>query len=312
MKKPTKRVALMFPGQAAQSPGMGQDLYDNSRVARETIEEVNGYLGRNLTNVMFKGSAVELTATENAQPAIAAVSIAIWKAIEDSNQLKNMPAMVAGHSLGEYSSLFMTRALSLEDTMRLIARRSELMQRACEMNPGGMIALIGIDAQAIEDVCRAANVYISNINAPSQIIISGKKDALARAVDLARVRGAKRAVPLGVNGAFHSKLMASAQQELNEFIDSLKFKDPEIPIIGNVNALPITNAQMIKDELKIQLQSCVRWSDSVKYMTDNHIDTFIEVGPGNILSNLARRMVGDRAIISINDYQSLQDYLVSL
>ena len=312
MPAKSKNVAFIFPGQAAQSPGMGQDLYDNSPVARQTIEAVDNYLGRSLTDVMFNGPEMKLTATENAQPAIAAVSIAIWKVIEDSAKLKQMPVMVAGHSLGEYSLLSMTQVLSLNDTIRLIAKRSELMQRACELKPGGMVALIGIDKETIETVCSASGVYISNINAPSQIIISGEKAHLAQAVDLARARGAKRAIPLAAGGAFHSRLMASAQDELNEFIDTLDFNDPIVPIVGNVNALPLTTAAAIKDELKNQLQSCVRWSDSVRYMADNNVDSFVEIGPGTVLAGLVKKIVDGSNTLSINNYATLQNYLSTL
>ena len=305
----TNKIAYLFPGQASQKPGMGKDLYLNSVAAREAIKEIDRSLGRSLVDVMFYGSELELTTTSNAQPAIAAVSIAAWKALEEARSFMQMPAMVAGHSLGEYSLLAVSGVLTTADTMRLIAKRSELMQRACETHQGGMVAIIGLDEKTVYQICRATDVYLSNVNTPSQIIISGESQNLSQAIDLASARGARRAVPLAVGGAFHSKYMAPAQAELNEFIDTLEFNDPLVPIVGNVDAEPIYSADAAKDELKKQLQSCVRWSDSIQRMVDMGVDSFIEIGPGNFLTGMVKRIAPKADVLSVSDYGAVQDYI---
>ena len=305
----SNKVAFIFPGQASQSPGMGKDIYLNSTAARDTIKEIDAALDNKLQDVMFYGSEAELTSTDNAQPAIAAVSIATWKALEEAREFMQMPSMVAGHSLGEYSLLAMTEVLSVEDTIRLVVRRGALMQKACELFPGGMAALIGLKYDVVADVCRQSGVFISNVNTPLQIIISGQQANLAQAIDLARRRGAKKAVPLSVGGAFHSKFMEPAQSELNDFIETLDFNDPLVPIIGNVEAKPLTKAADIKQELKSQLQSCVQWNDSVRYMVGSGVDLFVELGPGKVLSGLVKRIEPEARVLSVCDYNAIGQYL---
>ena len=302
------KFAFIFPGQASQAVGMGKDLYNNSIAARQVFQEIDDVLGRKLTDVMFDGTQEELTRTENAQPAITAVSLASWKAMEEATNILQLPAMTAGHSLGEYSSLAVAGVLSIEDTVKLVVERGRLMQFACDERPGGMAALIGIDEQTVEEVCRESGTYISNINTEQQIIISGDHKRLARALDLASARGAKKAIPLAVNGAFHSGLMEPAQQSLNETLDSLEFFDPDVPIIGNVTAEPLATGAEVRDELKQQLQSCVQWNNTIKHMAENGINEFVEVGPGKVLSGMVKRIAPEARTVSVGDFDSVQAY----
>jgi [acyl-carrier-protein] S-malonyltransferase len=306
------KFAFIFPGQASQAVGMGKDLYNNSIAAREVFHEIDEVLGRKLTGVMFSGSAEELTRTENAQPAITAVSLAAWKAMEEAAGCIQVPSMTAGHSLGEYSSLAVAGALPISDTVRLVVERGRLMQTACDERPGGMAALIGIDEQTAEEVCRESGTYLSNINTAQQIIISGDHQRLARALDLASARGAKKAIPLAVNGAFHSGLMEPAQHALNDVIESLEFTDPLVPIIANVSAEPLTTAGQVKEELKLQLQSCVRWNNLINYMVGHGVNEFVEVGPGKVLSAMVRRIAPDASVLSVGDFDSVQAYAAAI
>ncbi len=303
-----EKFAFIFPGQASQAVGMGKDLHRNSIAAREVFEEIDDVLGRKLTDVMFEGPTEDLTRTENAQPAITAVSLAAWKAMEEATNCMQLPSMTTGHSLGEYSSLAVAGVLSIPDTINLVVERGRLMQHACDERPGGMAAIIGIDEQTVEEVCREAGAYISNINTAQQIIISGSHQRLARAIDLASARGAKRAIPLAVNGAFHSGLMDPAQSGLNETLDSLEFTDPDVPIIGNVTAKALTTADEVKDELKTQLQSCVQWNSSINYMHESGVTEFVEIGPGQVLSGMVKRIVRSAKVTSVGDFEAVQNY----
>ena len=255
-----EKVAFLFPGQASQAPGMGLDLYKNSMAAREVFQEADEILGRKLSEVIFEGTKEELTRTENAQPSIATVSIAAWRAIESEMGSIQIPNFTAGHSLGEYSSLATAGALSIKETIDLVSKRGELMEKACNDSPGGMSAIIGIDSSSVKEVCEETGTYLSNINTSNQIIIAGKKENLVNAMDLASRLGAKKAIPLPVAGAFHSALMSSAQQELNAVIDDANFEDAVVPIVANTSAEAITDKGSLRDELKTQLQNCVLWS----------------------------------------------------
>ena len=306
-----EKVAFLFPGQASQTPGMGLDLYKNSIAAREVFQEADDILGRKLSTVIFEGSKEELTRTENAQPSIATVSIAAWRAIESEMRSIQIPNFTAGHSLGEYSSLATAGSLSIKDTIDLVSKRGELMEKACNNAPGGMSAIIGIDATAVKEVCEETGTYLSNINTSNQIIIAGKKENLVNAMDLASRLGAKKAIPLPVGGAFHSGLMASAQDELNNVIDEANFEDAVVPIIANTSAEPITEKNLVRNELKNQLQNCVLWSDSIEYMIGQDVDTFYEIGPGSVLSGMIKRINSDLNVKNIGNYYQVLDYVES-
>lgn len=303
-----ERLAFLFPGQGSQFVGMGHDLRDASPAARAIFEEIDETLQRPLTRLMFEGPAETLTLTENAQPAITAVSLAAHAALQDVHGVAAVPRMVAGHSLGEYSALAVAGVLSVPDTIRLVVERGRLMQEACEEQPGGMVALIGIDEFAVRDVCRESGTYLSNINASEQIIISGDHLALARAIDLAAARGARKCVTLPVGGAFHSGLMAPAQTGLNEVIDSLTFHDPAVPIVGNCDAELLTTAAEVREELERQLTSCVRWSGSLQFMMSQQIDRFVEIGPGRVLSGLVKRADRRATVVNIGDFESVRAF----
>ena len=300
--------AFIFPGQAAQAAGMGKDLYDNSPAAREVFNEVDDALGRSLTTLMFEGPIEDLTETSNAQPAVSAVSLASHAAISEALGSAPMPSMTAGHSLGEYSTLAVSGVLSVTDTIKLVVQRGQLMQEACDEKPGGMVALIGIDEFAVEDVCRETGAELSNINTAQQIIISGDHRSLAQAIDLAAARGAKKCIPLQVGGAFHSGLMEPAQSGLNEVIEAVTFNDPIIPIVGNCGATALTTGAEVKAELMTQLTSCVRWQRSIEFMIENGVETFVEVGPGKVLAGMIKRIDKSREIISVGDMESVRSY----
>ena len=306
-----EKIAFIFPGQASQTPGMGLDLYKNSKAAREVFDEADEILGRRLSKVIFEGSKEDLTRTENAQPSIATVSIAAWRAIESEMGTIQIPNFTAGHSLGEYSSLATAGVLSIKDTIKLVSVRGELMEKACNDSPGGMSAIIGIDENAVKQVCSETGTYLSNVNTSNQIIIAGEKENLINAMDLASRLGAKRAIPLAVGGAFHSALMSSAQEDLNNEIDNADFEDAVVPIIANTDAKPITSKELVRAELKNQLQNCVMWSDSIKFMTDNNVETFYEIGPGNVLSSMVKRIDSNINVKNIGNYNQVLDYIES-
>ncbi|HAL49096.1 MAG: ACP S-malonyltransferase [SAR202 cluster bacterium] len=301
------QVAYLFPGQGAQAVGMGKELYDASPAAREVFQEVDDALGRPLTKVLFEGPEDDLRQTINAQPGIMAVSLACVKAMEESLDPKEMPqpVMMAGHSLGEYTALAVAGVLDVSETARLVHMRGSLMQEACDKNPGTMAAVIGLDQMALEEVARETGVWVSNVNTAEQIVISGEPMGIARAMDLASARGAKKVIQLRVGGAFHSGLMEPAKAGLIEAIDSLKFNDPQVPIIGNCTGKPLTTADGVKQELVSQICSCVQWNDSVGYIIDSGVDSFLEIGPGRALNGMVKRISRQATTANIGDIQSI-------
>ena len=302
-------TAFVFPGQGSQALGMGYDVYINSPAGREVFEEVDDALGRRLSDVMFGEDSDALTRTENAQPAILTASIAMWRAMEEATATMVMPDLAAGHSLGEYSALVVAGVLSVSDAVKLVCERGRLMQGACESSPGGMLALIGVDEVTAAEICRDSGVEMSTVNTPEQIIIAGDHKGLARAADLAGARGAKKAIPLSVAGAFHSGLMSSAQHGLDSAIESTTFNDPLVPVVGNVDARPLTTADDVKSELRRQLTSCVQWNRGVRYMLDGGgVDEFVEIGNGKVLSGMIKRIDRGARVRNVSDYDSVWEF----
>ncbi|MCI0882294.1 MAG: ACP S-malonyltransferase [Chloroflexi bacterium] len=306
--KTTSKIAFLFPGQGSQAVGMGKDLYLNSIAARDVFDEIDDILGRKLTTTIFEGPAEELTRTENAQPAILATSIATWRAMEEATGVLQIPNATAGHSLGEYSALAVSGVLSVTDAVKLVLERGRLMQVACDERPGGMVALIGIDEITAEEICRESGAQMSTINTADQVILGGDHRSLAMAIDIATVRGARKAIPLQVGGAFHSGLMSPAQHGLNAVIDSLAFHDPFVPLIGNVAARSLNTGEEVREELRLQLTSCVQWNNTIRFMLDDGIQSFYEIGHGRILSGMVKRIDRGASITSIGDFASVLAY----
>ena len=284
--------AYVFPGQGSQFPGMGKALYERSGQARELMEKANEILGFPITDVMFGDSADDLKATRVTQPAIFihSVVLALCSGLET-------PAMVAGHSLGEFSALAAAGAMSFEDALKLVAVRASAMQKCCEQVPGSMAAIIKLPTETIEEICASCSgiVIPANYNSEGQVVISGEAEAVAEACRKMTEAGAKRALPLPVSGAFHSPLMEPARIELAEAIDKTPFQAPACPVYQNVTALPATDPDVIKANLLKQLTSPVRWTQTVQNMVADGADYFLEIGPGTVLQGLVGRIAPDVA-----------------
>ncbi len=294
------KVAFVFPGQGSQNVGMGRDLYGSYSAAKEVFDEADAALGFPISRLCFGGPEEELTKTNNVQAAVLVTSLACLRAVQQSNEYLPLPSFVAGHSLGEYTALVAANALSLVDAVLLVRERGRLMYEAGQKNPGGMLAIIGLDTEAIEDICLQSGTDISNINCPGQTVISGSIEALAKGRSLAKMKGARGLVLLKVSGAFHSYLMEPIISEFSEVISSFAFHAPAIPIIANVSAQPLSDVDSIKEELVRQLRSCIQWQHCVEYMIDNGVTAFCEIGPGVVLSNLIKRITPRAQIFNVS------------
>ena len=299
--------SFVFPGQGSQSVGMGLELYNSSSAAREVFQEADDSLNFSLSDLIFNGPDSELQDTANSQPAIMVVSIACWMAWREFvGSSASLPSSVAGHSLGEYTSLVVSGVLSFSAGVQLVRERGRLMHQAGIERPGGMAAIIGLDEFALEYICAETGVELANINSDDQIVISGDKIAVARAMDLASAQGARKTVPLPVSGAFHSSLMYQAQEGLVQAIASLDFQNPQIPVIANSNGLPLTTAAEVKEELAQGLCHCVQWRNSVRYMVGTGVSQFVEFGPARVLASLIRRIDRDVQAVTLSDPESIR------
>ncbi|HRX67392.1 MAG TPA: ACP S-malonyltransferase [Tenuifilaceae bacterium] len=290
----------VFPGQGAQFVGMGKDLYDNSSVAKDLFEKANEILGFRITDIMFSGTDEDLRQTKVTQPAIFLHSVILSKVF--GHQFK--PEMVAGHSLGEFSALVANGTLSFEDGLVLVSKRAMAMQKACEKEPSTMAAILGLNDEVVEKVCSEIEEVVvpANYNSPGQLVISGSIKGIEVACEKLKEAGAKRALPLKVGGAFHSPLMEPARVELAEAIESTNFNVPVCPVYQNVDAKPYTNPEQIKKNLILQLTSPVRWTQIMKNMIADGAKSFTELGPGNVLQGLLKKVGGD---LEIDGKQSL-------
>ena len=288
--------AYIFPGQGSQFPGMGKPLYERSAEAREMMDRANEILGFPITDIMFGEDADALKATRVTQPAIFIHSVVLARC----SGLET-PAMVAGHSLGEFSALVAAGAIDFEDGLRLVAVRASAMQKCCEQVPGTMAAVIKLPTETVEEICASCTglVIPANYNSEGQIVISGEAEAVAEACAKMKEAGAKRALPLAVSGAFHSPLMEPARLELAEAIGKAPFQVPVCPVYQNVTALPSTDPEVIKDNLLRQLTSPVRWTQTVQNMVADGADSFLEIGPGTVLQGLVKRIAPEVEINGI-------------
>jgi [acyl-carrier-protein] S-malonyltransferase len=286
---------------------MAQDLVAAYPAARATFEQADATLGFALSSLCFNGPENELTDTLNAQPALLTHSIAALRVLQ-TLQPDRAPAFVAGHSLGEYSALVAADALEFADALKLVRERGRVMKAAGEKTPGAMAALIGIDTAALESVCAETSAQIANYNAPGQIVISGEKDALNRAVELAKTRGAKRAIVLAVSIASHSRLMENAAREFANAVAGTPMRAPKMPVISNVTAQPLTSIEEIRHELVAQLTSSVQWIKTIEYIAAQGMTKFIEIGPKDVLAGLIRRINKDVHAVSVGDVASVKGF----
>jgi len=288
--------AYIFPGQGSQFTGMAKDIYESNPKAKTILDQANDILGFKITDIMFSGTADELKQTKVTQPAIFIHSVAL--ALSSDNF---QPQMVAGHSLGEFSALVANKALSYADALSLVYKRALAMQRACEINPSTMAAILGLDDIIVEEVCASIDdvVVAANYNCPGQLVISGSNKGIEVACEKLKAAGAKRALPLPVGGAFHSPLMEPAREELAAAIESTMFSTPICPVYQNVNALPATEINTIKKSLIAQLTAPVRWTQSVQNMVKDGATTFIECGPGKVLQGLVKKIAPTAEAMSL-------------
>jgi [acyl-carrier-protein] S-malonyltransferase len=300
-----QKTALLFAGQGAQVVGMGKDLAETFTSAKGYFERANDTLGYDLTNVCFNGPEAELTRTENAQPGIFLVSWVALKMLR--NQVPGLTFQAtAGLSLGEFTALAAAGVLTFEDALKVVRLRGRFMQEACEATQGTMAAIIGLDEAATREVCQQAGAEVANLNCPGQIVISGELEAVNRACELAKAKGAKRALPLTVAGAYHSKLMASAQPKLRAALSEVPLNLPSVQVISNVTARPHATAGEIANRLVEQVTSSVRWEESIRYLLAEGFSRFIELGPGTALGGFMKRIDKNAQVLNVADVPSLE------
>lgn len=298
------KTALIFPGQGAQKPGMGKDLYDNFQAAKRVFDTADKVLGFSVSDMCFNGSEADLMQTINSQPCIVTVEIAAFEALKEKTGLKFQAA--AGHSLGEYSALYAAGVLDLETVLKLIQKRAQLMHKASESSNGAMAAVIGLDDKTVTDILKQLdNVYAANFNSPGQIVITGGKDEINASLDKFKEAGARKVIPLAVSGAFHSPLMKEAGIEFKEFLKPFNFNDAKVPVYTNVDAEAETSGAHFKAKLPEQIYSSVLWTQTINNMTDSGIKNYIEIGPGKVLAGLNKKINAELNTLNVYDLESL-------
>ncbi|AZN40821.1 ACP S-malonyltransferase [Paenibacillus albus] len=302
------KIAFVFPGQGAQAVGMGKDVYEAVDASRAVIDSADAALGFSLSDIIFNGPEEKLKQTANTQPALLTVSIALLEALKDRGIT---PDFVAGHSLGEYSALVAAGSLSFEDAVRTVRARGEFMEQAVPSGQGAMAAVLGAEREALAALCAsvsadAGSVELANVNCPGQIVVSGTAAGVQGVVERGKEAGAKRVIPLEVSGPFHSSLMKPAAEKLADVLANVQVNDAAVPVVANVTAKPVTNAEEIRSLLAEQVYSPVLWEDSVKYLIEQGVDTFVEIGSGTVLAGLIKKIDKSVNIISINSLEALK------
>lgn len=301
-------AAYIFPGQGAQYVGMGKDLYESSSPARRVFQIANEVLGFDITKLCFEGPQTQLNQTINCQPAILTFSIACLRALEDQ-AAELLPKAAAGLSLGEYSALVAAGSLGFEDALRLVSRRAQFMEEASHNNPGKMAAILGLSKDEVQELCQATGIQVANLNCPGQVVISGKLEGVDKAIELAKKKGAKKAVGLDVSGPFHSSLMNLVAEKLSQELKEIEVSAPNIQVVANVTGRYEDSAAEIKENLINQVNHCVKWEDSIRLMSEDNITSFLEIGPGKVLKGLLRRIDPGLMVHNIEDTQGLLEFL---